>query len=328
MQGFKGQGKPVPRVSSDGGWYWQPKHSTDSSPSLSAKISKRDDNQASDKERLEFAEQIRAQENETILCKDQMIVSEDQTKPFYARTRRNHSMRGPFYESTVVDHNGPDDPIVGGHNGPGDLIEALPPSSLQVDDLDQEVCLEALLNWLNHDESPLMRSPLAQAARAVSFMSRVRDVGENINIIRCSEGGLSSVRNSQSTHTARVEVIAAWSVDDGAFSWRFENWLAELQSSARKEVSFLLCSAMLASSGNWTQQLAGENQTCKKHVLVCSFSPTQDKGEQHIESSIMQQYYGIACPPSVLPLRFASLLPRGGQTQWRLEHRQVLPLPG
>jgi len=195
-------------------------------------------------------------------------------------------------------------------------------SGLEVDGMDEGACIEALLSWLNNDgDEVLVYSPMTHASRT----ALVSVVTEAVNITRCSTLELPGIRTDWPLpfDHCRVEAIAAWSVEDRALSWKFENWRMELQKSQHGEENLLICSALVPPDGTWGRHLAeGDGAGNKKYLLVCRFSArhqgiANNKGE----------YYAISCPPNVLPLRFASVVPTSGQQScWSLDHRPVLPL--
>lgn len=195
------------------------------------------------------------------------------------------------------------------------------PSGLEVDGIDEGACIEALLSWFNDDrgDEVLVYSPMTHASRT----ALVSAVTEAVNITRCSTVELPGIRTDWGDRACRVEAIAAWSVEDRALSWKFENWRMELQESKHGEENLLICSALVPPDRTWGRQLAaGGDSGNKKYLLVCRFSASHqgiadNKGE----------YYAISCPPNVLPLRFASVVPTSGQqSRWSLDHRPVLPL--
>jgi len=200
-------------------------------------------------------------------------------------------------------------------------------SGLEVDGIDEGNCIEALLSWLNNDGDEVsVYSPMTHASRT----ALVSVVTEAVNITRCSTSELPGMRTDWGDRACRVEAVAAWSVEDRALSWKFENWRMELQKSQHGEENLLICSALVPpsetsvySSFSWRRHLAeGDGAVDKKYLLVCRFSAkhqsiADNKGE----------CYAISCPPNVLPLRFASVVPTSGQQScWSLDHRPVLPL--
>lgn len=192
-------------------------------------------------------------------------------------------------------------------------------TGLEVDGIDEGACIEALLGWLNNDGDEVsVYSPMTYVSR----IALVSAVTEAVNITRCSTLELPGIRTDWGDRACRVEAVAAWSVEDRALSWKFENWRIELQKSQHEGENLLICSALVPSVGGWGRHLAkGDGAGNKKYLLVCRFSArhqgiADNKGE----------YYAISCPSNVLPLRFASIVPTSGQSCWRLDHRPVLPL--
>jgi len=205
-------------------------------------------------------------------------------------------------------------------------------SGLDVDGFDEGACIEALLGWLNNDGEQETCCPIAQEFDA-ALTSAATGL---VNITMCSADELTAMRSPWGDRASRVEAVAAWCVDDGVFSWKFENWREELRNLDGQEENLLICSTFAPSDVRCGRDLAegrsgGNSQACsKKFLLVCRFSMVNEvaaDGNSNEDVS-QERYYVISCPPSVLPLRFAAIVPTSGELPWRLEHRQVLPLPG
>lgn len=169
--------------------------------------------------------------------------------------------------------------------------------------------MEAFLSWLNNNGDGRLHCPIADDCHS-ALMSTVTG-GSGITITRCGAGDLPGIRNPWGERACPVKTIAAWSIDERGFSWKSENWLAEVQKSAHEE-SLLICSTSVPTADG------------KKYLLVCRFPAAQ---QSRSDSTTDGQYYVISCPSSVLPLRFATAVPTLGQQAWRLEHRHVMPLP-
>lgn len=182
--------------------------------------------------------------------------------------------------------------------------ESQPSISLLVDSLHESACIEALLRWLNSQPDGGIPHPMTEPS-CTSLVSAVAGV---VNITSCDVGELSAMRCPWGDRSCCIEPIAAWSTDDGAFCWRLENWRTEMQKVEGQEEKLLLCSTFAPSEYG-----------SKKYMLVCRFS--------FLHQATLGQCYVISCPPSVLPLRFASIAPKFGQELWKLQHQQVLPLP-
>lgn len=205
------------------------------------------------------------------------------------------------------------------------LAECLPLSSPEAHGPEEGACLEALLSWLNNDMAQLVRSPAAQEFRR-SSLATVKGVVNDIHVTRCTEGELPSMRSPWGDRTRYVEVVAAWDVSNAAFSWRLENWHAEMQRADCPEVCLLICSTAVPSAAPVG---SGDRNTGKEHLLICRFSSDHEAIEASgVNSDFpLGQFYVISCPASVRPLRFVSMVPTSGLPLWRVEHKQVLPLP-
>lgn len=207
-------------------------------------------------------------------------------------------------------------------------------SRLAVDGFDEGSCIEELISWLNDDCEQLVRCPKAQESRT-ALISAVTNVANMISIARCNATELSAMRSPWGDRACPVEPVAAWCTSDRSFGWRFENWRAELQTSNWQGENIIICSTILPRDdmlgSHWPVLGRSKvNTYSEKYLLVCRFSlDHQVTAGSSVDSSSQEgQCYAIACPPSVLPLRFATVVPTLGQPPWRLECKQVLPLPG
>lgn len=183
-------------------------------------------------------------------------------------------------------------------------------SSLSVDEGSMNDCIRDFLRWLNDDH---FSGNLCATTHETQLMSVINDAA-GIKITRCSAGELPAIRNPWGDRACPVTVVAAWCIDSSRLSWTCENWRSELCL----QESLLICSTALQSGD-------GSKQHDARHLLICRFFAD----EQAVAGNIADgHYYVISCPSSVLPLRFATAVPTLSQPPWRLEHKQVMPLPG
>jgi hypothetical protein len=179
-----------------------------------------------------------------------------------------------------------------------------------VDESTVSDCIQAFLAWLNDEDE---YGNLSSMNCNSQLMSVINDRA-GIEITRCSAGELPGIRNPWGDRACPVTVVAAWSVESEKLSWACENWKDDLCL----QESLLICSIALQYDDTLKQH---DN----RYLLVCRFFANQ---QVIAGNSADGYYYVISCPSSVMPLRFASAVPTLSQPPWRLEHKQVLPLPG
>jgi len=184
--------------------------------------------------------------------------------------------------------------------------------------------MEAMVGWMNNDGNQDVQNPLTHG----SLAALIPAITGTVNVTRCNKDELSGIQTSWSdqNRACGVEAIAVWSVSGQSFSWKSENWrVGQHQNQNRREENLMIFSTVVPSGES------KEQTSNKKYLLVCRFIWLHEvTGSEKSDSccSPQGQYYVISCPPSVLPLGFATIVPTCGQLPWKLDQRQVLPLPG
>lgn len=216
-------------------------------------------------------------------------------------------------------------------SGPSASAESSQSSGSDARDFDADACVEALLVWLNNAGNQGLDHPMTEEATELL----VSTVAEGVSVTICSSGELSAMRTPWGDRACRAEAVAAWCADDHTSSWKLDNWRADLQRLDGRQENLLICSVAVPSGDRWRRHLSERrvadsadasqaNIRNTTYILVCRFDLVHQALENKDESSTGQgQYCVISCPPNVLPMRFAT----SGQPRWRLEHKQVLPLP-
>lgn len=182
-------------------------------------------------------------------------------------------------------------------------------SDLSVEENDLTSCMASVLHWLNN-----CTTVEAQRQESKSALMSLIEERAGVNITMCSAGELPTMRTPWHDRThCPIKTVAVWSIQDRELCWTSENWRAELCSVE----NLLICSTVLR---------AGQQTACNKYLVMCYVSCFPADNVRY-DCTADGKYYVISCPPSVLPLRFATIVPTQSQPRWRYEHTQVLPLP-
>lgn len=220
-------------------------------------------------------------------------------------------------------------------SGPSTSAEASHSSLHDARVFDVDACIQALLDWLNNDGHQEFEQPMTEESRELILGI----AADGVSVTSCNSDELPAMRTPWGERACRAEAVAAWCVDDPSSSWKLENWRAELQKFDGQQENLLICSAAVPSSERWRRH-CGEKRTAETadmtqasvrnmtHIFVCRFSLVPQALLGNNDSGPAGgQYYVISCPPNVLPMRLATIASGSGQPPWRLEHKQVLPLP-
>jgi hypothetical protein len=184
--------------------------------------------------------------------------------------------------------------------------------------------VQALLSWLGDDDDLGLENTMAEEDRTIL----VSGVSQNMRATACSESDLSGMRKPWGDLAYGVQPIAAWSVTDSTDIWKADNWRTDLHRwDAPTAEHLLICSIVTTASAQCHGEASCVDANPNKFILACRLCFAEDNKQRGENAALQGQYCVIACPPNVRPLQFVTLVRDAGQQRWKLDHKQVSPLP-